>query len=92
MSILIALIPTIIKLMGVAETSYANVPQSGAEKKSLVMTIIEAIFGGISAVSTGGQAETWARIQAPVSAIIDSAAAIAFPHQGVIDRTDPRNV
>jgi len=80
MQILIALIPTIIKLMGIAETAYANVPQSGAEKKTLVMTIIEAIFGGIGAVSTGGQAETWARIQEPVSSIIDSAAAIAFPN------------
>lgn len=79
MNILIALIPTIIKLMGIAETTYANVPQSGEQKKSLVMMIIEAIFGGIGAVSTGGAAETWTRIQEPVSTIIDSAAAIAFP-------------
>ena len=80
MNMLIALIPTIIKLMGIAEEAYANVPSSGAQKKTLVMSIIEAIFGGISAVSTGGAAETWGRIQAPVSTIIDSAAAIAFPN------------
>ena len=81
MNLLIALIPTIIKLMGLAEVAFNDKPQSGADKKSFVMQVLEAIFGGIAAVSTGGQAETWTRIQAPVGAIIDSAATIAFPHE-----------
>ena len=50
------------------------------------MQIVEAIFGGIGAVSTGGQAETFALIREPLGAIIDSAASIAFPHEpGKID-------
>ena len=86
LQILIALLPTVIKLMGIAEVSLADKPQSGAEKKSLVLQIVEAIFGGIASVSTGGQAETFERIREPLGAIIDSAASIAFPHEpGKID-------
>ena len=81
LNLLVALLPTIIKLMGIAEVTMADKPQSGPEKKNFVMSIIEAIFGGISAISTGGQAETWNRIKEPVGTIIDAAAGIAFPHK-----------
>ncbi len=65
-------------LMALAEMLLG--PKEGKQKKDMVMVAAEAIMGGISAVSTGGQAETWNRIAAPVSAIIDAAASIAFPH------------
>ena len=80
LTVLIKLVPTILSLMTVAEKLFAGVPQSGAEKKSLVMQVVEAIFGGIGAVSTGGQADTWTQIQGPIGSIIDAAAAILFPH------------
>lgn len=76
------LLPTIVQLMGIAENLFADKPNSGAEKKALVTATAKTIVDGVMAVSTGGQAETWERIKLPVSSIIDSAAAIAFPeHQ-----------
>lgn len=85
--LLIKLVPTIVSLVGLAEKLYSDKPESGAEKKSFVMAIVQALSGGASAVFTGGAAETWQRIEAPIGTIIDAAASIAFPHA---DPNDPR--
>lgn len=79
-AIFLQVFPTILQLMGLAEKIFSDKPNSGAEKKALVMGATQAIIGGIAAVSTGGQAETWQKIKDPVSAIIDNAAAIVFPN------------
>ena len=75
--------------MGIAEKAFDNVPDSGAEKKALVTNAVKAVLGGVGAISTGGQAETFARVEAPVSEIIDSAASIMFPStKKLADRQD----
>ncbi|PKN67173.1 MAG: hypothetical protein CVU57_04270 [Deltaproteobacteria bacterium HGW-Deltaproteobacteria-15] len=79
MAIAMKLLPTILQLMGIAESLFEDKPNSGKEKKAVVTTAAKAIVEGVGAVSTGGQAETWERIKDPVSNIIDNAAAIAFP-------------
>jgi thioester reductase-like protein len=79
-ALIVQLLPALLKLMGLVEVAFSGISNSGAQKKELVTAAVEAIIGGIQTVSTGGQAETWNRIAAPISAIIDSAAAIAFPH------------
>ena len=79
-AIIVQLLPALLKLMGLVEVAFSGIPNSGAQKKELVTVAVETIIGGIQTVSTGGQAETWNRIAAPVSAIIDAAASIAFPH------------
>ncbi len=81
--LLMQLLPSIVKLMGIAEEAFDKTPDSGKKKKEMVMGATAAILGGIAGVSTGGQAETWKRIAKPVSGIIDNAAAIAFPHEDI---------
>ena len=81
MLLLVKLLPTIVNLMGLAEKVLG--PKAGEQKKELVMGAAQAIIGGVAAVSTGGQADTWDRIKDPVSQIVDSAAAIAFPHNEI---------
>jgi len=80
-ALLIKLLPVILQLMSLAEKAYADKPDSGAEKKALVIDVTGALVQGAEAVFTGGAAETWDRIKEPVGSIIDSAASIAFPHE-----------
>jgi len=79
----IKLIPTVIQLVGLAERAFGDTPGSGGEKKKIVMEATEAITGGVVAISTGGQAETWERIKDPISTLVDSIASIAFPHENI---------
>lgn len=81
-------------LVIIAELIFAKKPKAGEDKKAWVMGIFDAAVGGADAAFTGGAAETWAELKPDVSKMIDGAAGLAFPHiyQGVIDRTDPRNV
>ena len=74
-----AFIPELMKIVERIITK----PQSGVEKKAIVMDATRAIVTGIQSVSTGGQAETWERIAEPVSNIIDSAATIMFPKDSI---------
>ena len=87
LGLLIKLLPVIVQLMGLAEKALADKPESGAEKKALVMDITGALVKGADDIFTGGAAETWDSIKAPVGSIIDSAASIAFPHA---DPNDPK--
>ena len=78
---LLKLLPMIFQLVGIAEKAFDGVPDSGAEKKSLVTAAAKAVVGGVGAISTGGQAETFDRIAPTVSVMIDSAASIMFPNK-----------
>ena len=82
--LVVKLIPMILALVELAEKALSNVPKSGEQKKEVVMTAVEALAGGASAVFTGGAADTWERIKPYVSTIIDGAASIAFPPGGDI--------
>ena len=74
-----AFIPELMKLV---ERIIAK-PKAGAEKKAIVMDATKAIITGVQAVSTGGQAETWEAIAAPISGIIDNVATLIFPKDSI---------
>ena len=74
-----AFIPELMKIVERIITK----PQSGVEKKAIVMDATRAIVTGIQSVSTGGQAETWELIAAPISGIIDNVATMLFPKDAV---------
>jgi hypothetical protein len=43
------------------------------------MAAVEGIFGVVLGVSSGGQAETWAKIEPVMSSIIDAVCDAIFP-------------
>lgn len=77
--IIISLLPSIVKLMMLAEDALNDKPKSGADKKSLVMEGTKAILDGVQGVSTGGQKETWDELRDPVSGIVDNLTSIMYP-------------
>lgn len=71
-------LPTIIGLMGIAEKALADKPKSGEEKKAIVKEGAKAIIGGVADASTGGQKETWEKIDSMIDPFIDLAARFIF--------------
>lgn len=70
------LVPVVVQLISFAEKLFAG-SGKGAVKKSMVMGAAEAVVTGMTAVSTGGQKETWASVAPMVGDIIDATVAIA---------------
>ncbi len=79
--LLLQLIPTIIKLVSFAEGAFKDTPQSGDAKKTLVLGVARTFVDGITAVSTGGQKESWTLLAGPISMVIDLAVSLLFPHE-----------
>jgi len=77
--IVIRVIPTIIKLMGIAEALFDDVPDSGSDKKDMVVATIKALIEGASGFT--GTPELWEKIDKAVSLIIDAATLFLFPHE-----------
>ena len=77
--IVIRLIPMIIKLMGLAEQAFDEIPDSGAEKKQMVIEAIKALVEGLSGVTF--TPELWIKIKAFIDPLIDIAASFLFPHE-----------
>ena len=77
----IRLVPFVIKMIGIVELLFDEVPDSGADKKAFVMAAVEGIFGVVLGISSGGQAETWKKIEPTISAIIDAVCDAIFPHE-----------
>jgi len=67
-----------VRLIPVAEKAFDGKPDSGKEKKEMVMSGTKALVDTMEAVSTGGQAETWNRIEKPVGDAIDAACTEIF--------------
>ena len=76
----IRLVPFIIKMIGIVEQLFDDVPDSGKDKKAFVMVAVEGIFGVALGISSGGQAETWAKIEPTISEFIDAVCDVVFPH------------
>lgn len=66
--IIISILPNIIKAVE------AFMPDSGqgAEKKDVVKTMIRSMVDAVISISTGGQAETWAKIEPLIDSVIDN--------------------
>lgn len=74
------LIPLIINLMTTIEKLLG--PGTGVQKKEFVKDGVKLVVKEMSAVSTGGQKETWKTIDlfmTPISRLIDVLAALLFP-------------
>ena len=72
------LIPLIMKLIEFAEKYYTS-PKSGTEKKAFVIETVKAIYAGAQGVSTGGQAETLAKIEPLLDPVVNFGASMLFP-------------
>ena len=78
-AIVLKLIPAVIKLMKIAEQAFDDVPDSGAEKKEMVIQAIKAIVEGLSGITL--TPEMWGKIESTISAIIDIACIFLFPKE-----------
>jgi len=77
--IVLKVIPTVIKLMKVAEELFDDVPDSGADKKAYVMEAIKAVVEGITGVA--GDDKLWKKIEKAVSLLIEAVCIFLFPKE-----------
>lgn len=75
LALAVNLMPFIIKMVGFVEEIFGD--GTGETKKAAVMGATQAVFSGMQAVSTGGQKETWDKLQEPVGKLIDGIVDIA---------------
>ena len=75
---ILAKLPT---LLVVAEQAFDDVPDSGAQKKEMVLTTARAIVEGMLGISTGGQAELWTRVERIISPAVDIMCSFIFPEK-----------
>ena len=76
------LIPLIINLMTTIEKLLG--PGTGVQKKAFVKDGVKQVVKEMSAVSTGGQKETWKTVDLfmePISGVIDVFASLLFPNK-----------
>ena len=78
LSLIVQLIPLILKLIEFAE-KYFTTPGSGADKKAFVIETVKAVYNGAQSVSTGGQAETLDKLEPLLDPVINFGAALLFP-------------
>jgi hypothetical protein len=76
-SILAAIIPLLPKLMKIAEEAFDEIPESGVEKKRMVMDAVESLVNAVTVVNNG-KSEVWAKIKGPISVFIDLACTLLF--------------
>lgn len=67
----------ILKAIELVEGIYKDVTGKGSVKKASVMALTQEVVTDMTAVSTGGQKETWESIQPFVSAFVDTAVSIS---------------
>lgn len=72
-----ALIPLITQLVSLAEGIFGGQKGAGAVKKSAVMQTTETAVKAMTALSTGGQQETWERLAPTISKAVDVAVDVA---------------
>ncbi len=83
LTIIFKLIPFAIKLMAIAENLFDSIPDSGSQKKQMVMDAVEALFEAVLSVSSESNAELWVKIEPAISAVIDAACGFLFPKDEV---------
>jgi hypothetical protein len=67
----------ILQFVTLAEKLYSGIKGKGAVKKELVMAGAQVLVSDMTAVSTGGQKETWETIAPRASEFVDMAVALA---------------
>ena len=77
--IVLRLIPMIVKLMGIAEQAFDSIPDSGTQKKQMVIEAVRALVEGLSGVTF--TPELWSKILDVIIPMIDIAASFLFPSE-----------
>ncbi len=70
--IVVGMLPSLVKTV----ESFMSEAGQGAEKKDLVKELMGGIVDGVIALSTGGQADTWAKLEPFVDSAIDGIVSI----------------
>jgi hypothetical protein len=78
MALIIQLLPTIAKLVKVAEQAFSDTPKSGVIKAAMVNGALQAIVEGGQAVSTGGAKATWSEIAPAIQGAVKIVADVSF--------------
>jgi hypothetical protein len=73
-------------LISMAEGLFSWKEKSGADKKTFVLGTLKTVTAGIVAESTGGQAETWAKIGPGVDMALEGLVSVA-KESGVFEKT-----
>lgn len=72
--LIVRYIPSLIAL---AEGIFSWKAKSGPDKKDFVTGALKTVVGAVAAESTGGQANTWAKIAPTVDKLIDASVELA---------------
>jgi len=80
-NILLKAIPFVIEMVQLAEKAFDDHPESGADKKAMVLQAVQCAFDAVVGSSTGGQKETWERLRPIIESFIDMAVGFIFPHE-----------
>ena len=70
-----------IRLVPIAEKAFDGKEDTGPEKKVMVMAGTKALIDTMQAVSQGGQAETWQRLEAPIGAVVNATCEVMYPKE-----------
>ena len=81
MTTTITLLPTITKLVELAESLFTDKPKSGAQKKAFVQLAVNDIIHGAMDVTTGGANNTFKKLDVAVPKLIDIIADVKYPHK-----------
>ena len=78
-SLIFKLIPLVSKLMILAEKAFDDIPESGAQKKQMVMDTVKAIVEGLSGVVL--TPELWVKIESILSVLVDIVCPFLFDEE-----------
>jgi len=78
LALVLQLLPTIVKLVNVAEQIFSDQPKSGEVKAAMVNNALQAIVEGGQAISTGGAKATWTEIAPAVQTAVKIVADVSF--------------
>jgi len=79
MNVIGILLPSVMRMMDCVERILGS--GTGVQKKAIVLEGAQYFLEGITAVSTGGQKESWDRLAGPISMLIDILSTILFPKE-----------
>lgn len=79
--IIVKAIPFVVQMIQLAEKAFDDIPESGEQKKAMVVQAVQVVFDTVIGSSTGGQKETWKKLRPIVENLIDIAVRFIFPHE-----------
>ena len=79
--IFIKVIPFIHTMMDIAEKMFDDIPDSGAEKKAMVLEAVKSLIQTLLVLTSEEDFEKiWVKIEKPISILINATCLVLFPH------------